>query len=165
MKRFLQFYIDNIEKLFGYLLRKSGSEVLAADLAQESFVRYLERYRKKENNPALLFTIGRNLFYDHSRKQTNSFLHQPHLELIEASRRSQGNTEELYEARQQKKRMQEAIEQLSEDEQDILALVVSSDLKYRDIAQIKGCSEAAVKVTVHRARKKIKTFLREWDNE
>ncbi len=165
MKRFLQFYIDNIEKLFGYLLRKSGSEVLAADLAQESFVRYLERYRKKENNPALLFTIGRNLFYDHYRKQTNCSFHQPHLELIEASRRSQGDTEELYEARQQKKRIQKAMELLSEDERDVLALVVSSDLKYRDIAKVKGCSEAAVKVTVHRARKKIKTFLQEWENE
>lgn len=67
MHKFRQFYIDNGDKLFGYLLRKSGNTHLAADLVQETFTRYLERYRNREQSPALLFTIGRNLFYDQMR--------------------------------------------------------------------------------------------------
>ena len=48
---------------------------------------------------------------------------------------------------------------LGEDERDILAMVVSSDLSYQEIAEIHGMSLANVKVKVHRARLKLKKIL------
>jgi RNA polymerase sigma-70 factor (ECF subfamily) len=67
MNKFRQFYTEYKDKLFGYLLRKTGNSFLAADLVQEAFTRYMEKYREHEQSPALLFTIGRNLFYDEIR--------------------------------------------------------------------------------------------------
>lgn len=44
-------------------------------------------------------------------------------------------------------------------ERDILTLVVSSGLSYREIARIAGTSEGNVKVMVHRARVKLKKMI------
>ena len=44
-------------------------------------------------------------------------------------------------------------------EQDILTLVVSSGLSYREIARIACTSEGNIKVTVHRARVKLKKTI------
>jgi len=165
MEGFRQFYSDNVDRLFRYLLRKSGNEFLAADLTQESFARYLERYRKRDASPALLFTIGRNLFNDHFRRQANFQAHQYRQALADPQGRTEADQEERFIAQQQAKRIEEAIRQLSADEQDILALVIEGNMKYQDIARIRECSLASVKVTVHRARKKLKTLLEETDDE
>lgn len=155
MNTFRQFYIDNREKLFGYLLRKSGNSYLAADLVQETFTRYLERYRSHDKTPALLFTIGRNLFYDEMRYKNRLI---PREEINQAAGADQ---EEAYIAKEESAKILAAMEHLGDDERDILALVVSSGLCYREIADIRQCSVANIKVKVHRARQKLKMVLQE----
>lgn len=133
---------------------------MAADLAQETFTRYFERYRNKKESPALLFTIGRNLFYDHMRRRQTFVEHQE--ELNGASTAGQ---EESYIAKEETALIMEALQKLNDDERDILSLVVSSNMKYQEIAGIRGCSVANIKVKVHRARKKLKELLKETDHE
>ena len=53
-----------------------------------------------------------------------------------------------------------ALKKLGDDERDILALVISGDLSYREIASILGTTEANIKVKVHRARVKLKNILK-----
>jgi RNA polymerase sigma-70 factor (ECF subfamily) len=52
---------------------------------------------------------------------------------------------------------------LEKSQREILALTVSSDLSYREIANITGISEANVKVKIHRARIKLKKQLQKGD--
>jgi len=156
MNRFQQFYTDNGDKLFGYLLRKTGNTHLAADLAQETFTRYLERYRNREQSVALLFTIGRNLFYDHIRKQPRAGIKPDEMNNSLLSKQ-----EEVYIAKQQSLNIMTAMQQLGDEERDILALTVSSSMSYQEIANLRKCTVANVKVTVHRARKKLKQLLQE----
>ncbi len=153
METFRKFYTDNSQRLFGYLLRKSGSSHLAADLVQESFTRYLERYRNRELSLALLFTIGRNLFYDHVRRQH----HEAGPEAMPPD--TMHNQEQAYIVREASQQVLAALQQLDEEDRDILALVVSSGLSYREIAQIRECSEANIKVKVHRARQRLRQLL------
>lgn len=155
MHRFRKFYIDNRDKLFGYLLRRSGNRHLAADLVQETFTRYLERYRNHEQSPALLYTIGRNLFYDEMRHNNRLV---PGEEIGQVTVADQ---EEAYIAKEESSKIFAAMERLGEDERDILALVVSSGLSYQEIADIRQCSVANIKVKVHRARQKLKKLLQE----
>ncbi len=63
--------------------------------------------------------------------------------------------------RDEYRRVLAAMQQLESSERDCLALVVSSDLSYREIAALTGTSEANIKVKVHRARVKIKKILQE----
>jgi RNA polymerase sigma-70 factor (ECF subfamily) len=155
MHKFRKFYIDNRDKLFGYLLRKSGNKHLAADLVQETFTRYMERYRNQEQSPALLYTIGRNLFYDEMR-HNNRFVSGE-----EISKDTAADQEEAYIAKEESNKILATMERLGEDERDVLALVVSSGLGYQEIADIRQCSVANIKVKVHRARQKLKKLLQE----
>ena len=52
-----------------------------------------------------------------------------------------------------------AMQRLTQDERDILALAISDGLSYRDVASIVGISVENVKVRVHRARHKLKKIL------
>ncbi len=155
MNTFRKFYIENKEKFFGYLLRKTGNYHLSADIMQESFTRYLERYKDREESPALLFTIGRNLLYDHFRKNRGDTSYEDELH-------GEGTgQEEAYGIKEEYQGVLRAMEKLDDEERDILSLVVSSNLSYREIAKITGNSEGNIKVKIHRSRTKLKTILRQ----
>ena len=143
MDKFRIFYIENGGRLFSYLLRKCRAPHLANDLVQESFTRYLEKYRNRELTRALLFTIGRNLFYDHMRQQGKNISLE--IEPIEPS----DNQENAYIVREDSARVLAAMQHLSDEDRDILALVVGGELSYREIAEVRECSESNIKVRVH----------------
>lgn len=132
---------------------------MAADLVQEAFTRYLESYRNHDHNLALLFTIGRNLFYDQMRQRSRIIAHEDIVQETDAG------AEENYIAKEQSTRILAAIAQLGDEERDTLALVISSGLGYQEIADIRCCTVANIKVKVHRARQKLKKLLQENSNE
>ena len=125
---------------------------------QESFVRYLEHYGQ-EDTPSLLYTIARNTFFDHVRRQKRSAL------IENDQRESYIDQDRVLMAREEYRRVLLALQKLEEDERDILSLILSSDLSYREIATIAGISEANVKVKVHRARLKLRKMLEGDENE
>ena len=61
--------------------------------------------------------------------------------------------------RDEYRRVLAAMRYITDDERDLLSLVVSSELSYHDIAQMTGLSEANVKVKIHRARQRLRTIL------
>ena len=65
-----RFYRENKDQLYAYLLRMTGERQMALDLVQESFARYLGRYRNQGNSRPLLYTIARNAALDAFRRQT-----------------------------------------------------------------------------------------------
>ncbi len=69
------------------------------------------------------------------------------------------NPESRMMVREDYRRVLAAMQTLEQEERDILSLVVSSGLPYREIARIAGTSEANVKVRVHRARLKLKKMM------
>ena len=153
MNTFRKFYKENKDRLFGYLLRKSGNYHLAADIMQESFTRYLERYNDRELSPSLLFTISRNLLYDHGRKNRQETPYEEDRHGVDIDQES------AYHVREESRRVLIALQQLDDEEKDILALAVSSGLSYREIAEMTGNSEANIKVKIHRTRLKLKKIL------
>ncbi len=151
---FRDFYNDNKDRLFGYLLRRTGDYHLAADISQESFTKYLERYSKRELSVSLLFTIGRNLLYDNSRKQRAT------IPFEEENHKGSTDEESAFLVREESRRVLKALQQLEQEEADILSLAVSSGLSYREIAEMTSTSEANIKVKIHRSRLKLKKILR-----
>ncbi len=154
MKRFRFFYNEYRERLFAYLLKMTGDYHLSADIMQESFTRYMERYKNRSHSASLLFAIGRNLVIDHARRRNTRAsygdftLNSP-----------QADQEQALMVRERYRQVLAGMQQLPQKERDTLALVVSSDLPYAKIAEITGTSEANVKVMVHRARVKLRRIL------
>ncbi|MGB3212952.1 MAG: sigma-70 family RNA polymerase sigma factor [Desulforhopalus sp.] len=153
MKILREFYNDNKDRFFGYLLRRTGDYQLAADAMQESFARYIERYSKVEPSVSLLYTIGRNFLNDNNRRQHKTTLFD------EERHGGTFDQESVVMVREESRRVLKAIQQLEPDEADVLSLVVTSGLSYREIAELMGTTEANIKVKVHRSRLKLKNTL------
>jgi RNA polymerase sigma-70 factor (ECF subfamily) len=155
---FRSFFRTQRKKLFGYLMRLTGNYQLASDIMQESFTRYLEHYGPRTQNVSLLFTIARNLVWDNARKKTNNKELENDIEDVTF------NPEEQLLVRESYRNVLSAMQKLKKSQRDLLALTVSSDLSYREIATILRISEANVKVKVHRARILLKKFLQTGDD-
>ncbi|MGD2014724.1 MAG: sigma-70 family RNA polymerase sigma factor [Desulfobacterales bacterium] len=153
MDDFKAFYRKHRDRLFAYLMRSTGDYYLASDILQESFTRYLEKYDKQGQNPALLYTIARNAIVDGHRKKTHD------TQLADEHEQSRPNPETHMMVREDYRRVLAAMQQLEPEERQILSLVVSSSLSYREIARVNGTSEANIKVRVHRARVKLKHLM------
>ncbi|MFZ0449576.1 MAG: RNA polymerase sigma factor [Desulfatiglandaceae bacterium] len=153
MRRFKAFYNKHKDTFFAYLMRRTADYYLAGDIMQESFTRYLERYGKDSENAALLYTIGRNLIYDNMRRKIRSDKFRANRNHFDDDR------ERHFMVREQYRQVLAAMEKLNDDERDILALAVSRELSYREIASITGISEANVKVKIHRARLKLRKII------
>jgi RNA polymerase sigma-70 factor, ECF subfamily len=149
-----QFYSENKDRLYAYLLRMTGETQLAVDLVQESFVRYLGRYGSQDGGiRSLLFTIARNAALDaiRQRKSVN--------DEVDACEDPGNNPEQQVIHRQALERMLAAIGQLVPKDREMISLVATADLTYYEIASILNISEANVKVRVHRARTKLRAIL------
>jgi RNA polymerase sigma-70 factor (ECF subfamily) len=154
MDPYSQFYSQHKDRLYAYLLRMTADPQLAVDLVQESFMRYLNRYGSQDGgNRSLLYTIARNAALDTLRQRKPACVeaddcedpgHSPEQQVIH---------------RQAVARMLTAIGQLTLQDRDIISLVATTDLTYREIAAMLKISEANVKVRVHRARMKLRTLL------
>lgn len=152
-KKYRQFYEEYKIKLFRYLMLRCGDYELSRDLMQESFTRHYQSSRNSTDlSPAFLFTIARNAFVDHLRHKNNFSLIQSYAPLP-----PQG-LEEGFILQDECQVVTEALKKLSQEDRDILAMVVSS-LSYRQIAEILGLSEANIKVRVHRARMRLKDCI------
>ena len=145
--------------LFVYLMRRTGDYYLSGDIMQESFTRYLDRYGERMHSAPLLFKIARNTLLDDQRK-TNRIT-----PLTEDDEPAGGNPEHQLLVRDEYRRVLSAMQHLAETERDVLSLVVSSNMSYRDIAEITDTSEQNIKVRVHRARVKLRTILDQGDEE
>lgn len=139
--------------LFAYLMRLTGDYYLSSDILQESFTRYLDRYSKREPSAPLLFKIARNALLDHQRRSNQN------IQMQDDGDYADGNPEHLMMIRDEYRRVISAMQELREAERDVLALVVSSDMSYREIAEITNTSEQNVKVRVHRARVKLREII------
>ena len=155
MQSFQAFYTANKGKLFSYLMRMTGDYQLSCDIMQESFTRFLERYGRNSHNRSLLFAIARNAALDDARKKNR-------IQAVGPNEPRDGHDQErLLLVRESCRDVLAAMQTLKKNERDVLSLVVSTDLSYREVAELTGMSEVNVKVTVHRARVKLRNILAE----
>jgi len=153
MEEFGTFFKKQQDKLLSYLMRMTGDYHLSMDLVQESFTRYLEKYADDTRNVSLLYTIARNSFLDHRRRSGRLVALDQDYEDLSV------NQADSFQIKQEYVRVLSAMKELEEDEREILSLVLSGDLNYKEIASITKTSEANIKVKVHRARLKIRKKL------
>ena len=148
--------------LFAYLGRMGCSQAQAEELAQETFLRawqHLPEYdAKRAAFSTWLFTIAHRLALNELTKLANRCeipLADETMSLIAAN--TPTPVEQL-QTQQQQKQLQRALLRLNLTERSAIALAYVQGLDLKTIAQIEGCSEAALKVRLHRAKQQ----LREW---
>jgi RNA polymerase sigma-70 factor, ECF subfamily len=142
-----------------FALYLSGNRALAEDLTSETFVHALcaRSDLRVGTVKAYLFAIARNLYRDFLTRHRNMV---PSTELPERADPVPG-PDLTAESRETFSNVLQAIQRLPEIEREALVLAIDQELSYEQIAVILGCSVAAVKVRVHRARLKLRAELEE----
>ena len=153
-EKYKKFYSEYKNKLFSYLLYKSGDHDVSRDIMQESFTRHFQHYGQEAViSPALLFTIARNALADHFRYQKRF----PVTEQVIS--RTEANEERSLITKEETARIYEALNQLPEIDREILSLVVSG-VPYKEIAATFELTESNVKVRIHRARVTLRKIMK-----
>ena len=158
ISKYRQFYETYKNKLFRYLMFRSGDYELSRDIMQESFTRHFQHSRNSsEASPAFLFTIARNALVDHQRHENNHALIQDYAPQLYQ------DLESDFIVREEWRNVSEAFNKLPNEDREILGLVVSG-LPYRQIGEMLGLSQANVKVRVHRARVRLRDIIQNGGN-
>lgn len=155
-------------RLYGFLFHITFHKETAEDMVQQVFYRilkYRERFTGDGEFVHWMFAIARNVLMDqHKRKKL--LLHDSPVD--DMADRVAGHTdlEDTLNRKQHAANLQQAMLKLSDDDRTLLSLSRFDELRHREIAEIMGISENAVKVRVYRAMQQLKQiYLKENDKE
>jgi RNA polymerase sigma-70 factor (ECF subfamily) len=144
---------EHYDKIYKYCYFKVKNKDVAEDLTQEAFLRYFSQtsYIDRGKQLAYLYTIAKNLCMDYFRKNPTV----PYDE----------NTTEVYEIPSVERRLvvKQAVDQLSDDLQEIIMLRFSNELSIGEIASFLNISRYSVYRKLNIALKQLKGKLREED--
>jgi len=149
-------YAQDVHRFAFYLC---GNQSLAEDLTSETFVRALcgPTDLRLGTVKAYLFAITRNLYRDSVAKLRQTVAS----DTIPERHDPAPNPEVSARDRQELQHIMQVIQRLPEQQREALLLALDGDLSYEEIGRILGCSLAAVKVRIHRARMALKAELPE----
>lgn len=154
-------YKENVKKIYNYIYYRTGNSHDAEDLTARVFQRalgHITKY-KKTNVPfsAWLYRIAHNLVAnwhrDNSRRKEVPIEDQIDLRV------KMEIPEKQIEMRQEVEFLLKAIRKLSNDRQMVLILKYVEDLSNKEIGDILGKSEGAIKSLYHRTLLELRDFL------
>jgi RNA polymerase sigma-70 factor (ECF subfamily) len=151
MTDFHRLYVQYAPLVRRLALLLSGNPALADDITSETFVRAWTTAGPlgEETVKAYLFTIARNLYQDSLRRSRRDAALDESLPATDAAADTRA------EAREELRRVLSAIGDLPAIDRSALLMRVREDMPYGDIARALGLSVTAVKVKVHRARRRL----------
>ena len=134
----------------------------AEEIAQETFLRAwnnLADYRpERAEFSTWLFTIARHLALHELERAARRHELAPGAELPDAACERPQPPDALALA-QRRRRLHLALRQLPPADRSALALAYNDELDLAAIARIEGCSLAAIKTRLHRAKEKLRHLL------
>jgi RNA polymerase sigma-70 factor (ECF subfamily) len=159
---FGELYDLYFDRIYAYICRRTGDRQVAEDLTADTFMKalsHIQRYRYTgQPFVAWLYRIAGNVVTDYyrSRRMTTSLDEGLPLAAPEAG------PEEAALHLDEQMAIQQAILTLSPDQQDVVLLRFSAGLKLKEIAQVVGKTEGAVKALMFRALNGLKGKL--WES-
>ena len=148
--------------LYGFFYNMSKDGELAEDLVQNVFVRILKyRYlfRGDGDFKTWMFHIARNVNHDNFRK--DKIRHKDSIEDWEDHLRDDNDSVASIQKDEELKLLSMAMDRLPEEKRELLLLSKYQDKKYKEIGEILGCTEGAVKVKVFRALQDLKAVYKQ----
>lgn len=146
---FQELYGRYERRLYGFCLRYLGDPDAAADVFQEVFKRVVDaryRYRPRDRFASWIFTIAHRVCVDHTRsKERAGALADPPLD-------GAAQIQEDFEERLAREaELRSLLSSLPREQREVLLLSKYYGLSYREVAEIVGSTETAVKQKVYRA--------------
>ena len=148
---FVLLFEAEFPRLFRYLDRLSGEPELAADLAQDAFVRLSRRGEMPRQPEIWLVTVALNLFRNvkTTRSRRKRLLTLARAEAVLAD--PTPTPAQIMEAEESREQARAAIDQLPERDRRLL-LLQAEGYSYRDIAVALALNEASIGTLLARAK-------------
>lgn len=143
--------------LYGFFYGMNRDQELSEDLVQNTFFRilkYRHLFRGEGDFKTWMFHIARNVSHDHFRK--NKIKLKESVEKWQDRLGHDENRSTEMQHAEDHQMLAMAMERLPSDKREILMLSKYQEKKYKEIGEILGCSEGAVKVKVFRALQELK---------
>lgn len=156
------------DALVSYLARMTGCRDRAEDLAQEAFVRLVERsrgYQEQGRLKGYLYRIAINLLRSSERRERRWRLLEPFF--VHQTRSSEGPRQDLRLLRGELAgQLLDALAAVPLHYRVPLVLRDVEDWPYHEIAGLLGCAEGTVKSRIHRGRELLRRLLEErWQGD
>jgi RNA polymerase sigma-70 factor (ECF subfamily) len=150
--QFARLFEQHFDRVFRVLNRLSGEPELAADVAQEAFVRLYQRGSLPDAPEAWLVAVAMNLFRNEKSKRSRRL----RLLTPEQGERAHADApaapDDRAAAEETRRLVRRALDGLPERDVRVL-LLQAEGYGYRDIASALGLNEASVGVFLARARR------------
>lgn len=158
---FAVLYVRYSPRIYAYLRSKTPTVDEAADLTQYVFERALAKigsYRERGMFAAWLFRIARNVSVDHERSRRPVMLELSSAEQVAGP---WGDPYQSAVRAEDLRRLRALVSALSDADRELLALRFAAGLKGREIANLVGRSESAVRKQLWRALRQLKQRYQE----
>jgi RNA polymerase sigma-70 factor (ECF subfamily) len=141
---FASFYATHHPRLWAFLVRMGASPAAASDLAQDAFVRWLERDNAsfEGSAQAYLFRIAQHLFIDHVRRNRREVAWDSELEDVMSTDAQAGDDGFP----------RDAWARLPLRQRQLLWLAYAEGFRHDEIAAITGLAPDGIRVLLSRAR-------------
>jgi RNA polymerase sigma-70 factor (ECF subfamily) len=150
-------------RITSYATRLAGNRAEGENLAQETFLRVLEKghlYSYPRRFSTWIFTIARNLTTDFQKKK-RAITSESFDLMADAQRDSEFRQPDISAMQDETTRaLARAIDQLPPQHREVLILRAFYDMSYREIAEIVGCPESTARSRMDYAVKELKSFYR-----
>jgi RNA polymerase sigma-70 factor, ECF subfamily len=149
-------YARYAERIFGFLLRLSGSRAVAEDLFQHTFMRLSEvggRLRSDSDLRAWLFSVARNAFHSHARSRAVEARADP--ELMPQPWGASAEPESGLVLGE----LERALAELGESDRELLLLFGVEGLSYGELTGVLGLDQVTLRKRVSRARSRLAEAL------
>jgi RNA polymerase sigma-70 factor (ECF subfamily) len=157
-RSFIDIYNRHFDDIRRYIYYRSGDEALAADIAQDTFIKL---YQMKEVSPtntkALLYKMANQYFLDQLRKQSSALKYQNHIKFI--FKTEPEDHEEHY--RELKEHFEYIISNLPESNRVAYMMSRVEGKTYREIGEILGVSERTIEKRISKVIQRLKKELKE----
>jgi RNA polymerase sigma factor (sigma-70 family) len=147
--------------VFAYVYRKTGDKNTAFDITQEVFIKMLKaltHYNGVGKFENWLYKIAFNSYLDYVRASKANGINKQ-MELDDQLPDKQANVWPLLEKKLARKRIQQALDSLPEDQREVVILKYYHDLRFKDIAEITNSKEPTVKTRMRRGLVRLRTLL------
>ena len=157
MDRLKQLYSEHQQRLYNYFYARTTNAQIAEDLTQDVFYeasKTIHLYRGDASLTSWLYAIANNLLrkYYRSKKYEQAL----HKKLEEPVMIPAVALEQLVEQRLEVQAIHERILELDEIAQQIVLLRLYSELSFKEISEIIGCTENCARVQFHRLKQQLK---------
>lgn len=156
---FERLYAEHAQRLFGFLVYRTGDRALAEDLVADAFeaaYRARGRFdRRRASEHTWLYTIALNLLRDQGRRRSA----QSRAYERATSVGEPGPAERDLERVVERERIMRSLGELSEQERECVALRFGADLSLKEIAAALGEPLTTVEGRLYRALRKLRGAL------